>query len=486
MSAPFRLLIILSFLTAPQGHAEEVQVTKTRPTSVYLDPSAVPANIPDSDGFQVIKTQPVQFDLDPSKAPTTVPESSDFKVTKTRHLEVQIDENAVPVVIDPIPDVEYAGTPELPVAEPMLPPRKVNAETSEWQTKTRKAVTAVDDLNRGSTCDSLYCDSFTLRPTGSNSPQNPTQPERQKATLPYETCNAQNDSFEKLLDADKTEPVATYLAEEADNSPISKCIYFAQKKTSGSFAQCDGHSSTPSRTKTKPCESAHYHALVTNGLSDISSCLKIDSRTLFPLFDIESGFHPTAISSTNAGGVGQFTQGAIQDMNSRRPRYYKQMTSSTESSCQRLSSIIASKMADRPSQRCDVMVPPERTIQNMIYTAMYYLENRKRVRRYIQEAREDHSEFASDPEAYRELVDLLTVLSHNTGAGNVHVLLEGFARSFPHRMTAEETKVELLKNINRHAGRMAGEPTDYLSRMLNKVKAAASNAQVEANQCSNF
>ena len=129
-------------------------------------------------------------------------------------------------------------------------------------------------------------------------------------------CNPQNSWLQDQLDV----PGDT---QDFNQSLDPRCTYRALKEFSncggkrqdGCFVKCESYSGDPEFTKTAPCVSRRLHHSIHQAITEVSSCLQLDPKTLFSLFLNESGVNPSVRSHSDATGMGQITETFIEEIN---------------------------------------------------------------------------------------------------------------------------------------------------------------------------
>lgn len=144
------------------------------------------------------------------------------------------------------------------------------------------------------------------------------------------------------------------------------------------FATCSGPNAEPVRHRFKPCITQNYFNTVYNSLSDVSECLDIPMNITVPKFANESGLNNNVLGPVNDGGVGQFTESALRDVQIQYPRYRAEIMASTKPACQRLRSIPgalvanASEIRTSDAERCHAISMPPNPVRSMLYYGIFY------------------------------------------------------------------------------------------------------------------
>ncbi len=150
-------------------------------------------------------------------------------------------------------------------------------------------------------------------------------------------------------------------------------------KDPGLYAQCSNRSEEqPERIMNKACVTRDYVNVVYNSLLDVADCMNVPAKFIIPKLANESGLHINAFGLVNDGGIGQFTEQALRDVQQNYDLYISGIKNSKKESCQRLSSIpgavISSKLEIKTSdnQRCHSIAGPTNPIRSLIYYAIFY------------------------------------------------------------------------------------------------------------------
>ncbi|MBV2167170.1 MAG: transglycosylase SLT domain-containing protein [Bdellovibrio sp.] len=283
--------------------------------------------------------------------------------------------------------------------------------------------------------------------------------ERELRSIRYMQCNRQNDYLENELE--KLGQGHTLFAQLAtakiERESIIKpaCMRMSMEaKFSASskvFRQCspEGTGSAAFR----PCISENYFKLINNSFDLVSSCMKdimapeasdetqkLDVRAVYALINVESGFHVNAMSGTGAGGIGQFTTPAIQDVNQNELRNIRiSLENNPNPQCGRLSmEFLDSLEPIRPQKAhsCDrISLSNGNPIKNMIYTYAYLKGVKKDLSTMIFENRNYKNKFKLSEFDLNKVKRALMVWSHNTGPAGTwtpaKTLLNTFYRNRP-------------------------------------------------------
>ena len=132
-----------------------------------------------------------------------------------------------------------------------------------------------------------------------------------------------------------------------------------------------------------------------NAFADVTACLNLDPKIIFPKIYSESGFFMNALGSGMDGGVGQLTKQAIDQVNSIYPKFIEQIAQAAaakpDGACARImkhKALITPAKSDT-DQRCSLMWPSENPLRNVLYMGMLTRYNIKYVSGIIYVAGED-------------------------------------------------------------------------------------------------
>lgn len=255
----------------------------------------------------------------------------------------------------------------------------------------------------------------------------------------YMQCNRQNDYLEdEMTKATLNKGLLGDIirAPIKSNSIIkASCIQMGMNTKFGisskSFRECS--SSGTSRQAFRPCVSQNYFKMINNSFELVSSCMKdfiapnaneetqkLDVRAVYALINIESGFHVNAMSGTGAGGIGQFTKPAIQDVNSNELHDVRvSLEGNPNPLCSRLSMELLDTMEPiRPgsAQSCDrISLKNGNPMKNMIYTYAYLKGVKKDMNSMLFENKNYKKKFRMSEYDLNKVKRALMVWSHNTG-----------------------------------------------------------------------
>lgn len=261
--------------------------------------------------------------------------------------------------------------------------------------------------------------------------------------LKYQACSDKNNYLENEISLAKNttqHPLYSILNKDKITTGLLKpeCIQLGMvakfSEKSKSFRECSDQSSAAGKAVYRPCISENYFNLINNSFQTVSQCMKgfinpeaspndqkLDVRAVYALINIESGFHVNAMSGTGAGGIGQFTQSAIDDVNKNQFSKIKQSLNASEDlKCQELANNVLDRpMAASRKNSCErISLKNGNPAKNMIYTFAYMSTAKKILDRAIFSHKSYSHKFRhlSNPEL-NKIKRALMVWSHNAGPG---------------------------------------------------------------------
>lgn len=268
---------------------------------------------------------------------------------------------------------------------------------------------------------------------------------RSSQAVKFDSCNSKNNYLINNLDYLGTKGgLLSKLKNNlvAPNNIINpECIRTSMTTIFGSqsknFKQCTSEGSLKTAaTKVRPCVNESYFNLINNSFALASQCLKDylnsdseqaseDILAIYSLINIESGFHANAVSATGAGGIGQFTSGAIEDFNHNQLQKIKSfLSNSSNNNCQAINQeILNSKipMNTSVSNSCErISLKKGNPLLNMIYTFGYFKQTRKILFKGVFENKRYAKNFSRLSNNDQEKLErALTIWAHNAGAAGV-------------------------------------------------------------------
>lgn len=255
----------------------------------------------------------------------------------------------------------------------------------------------------------------------------------------YNTCDSHNNYLESGLAAlsQKGGILSQLMQAPIKKSSIIKpvCLRSSMEAKFGSnsksFKECSANGS--SHAAYRPCISRNYFTLINNSFELVSRCMmgqmspketeqdqKLDVRAVYALINIESGFHINAASGSGAGGIGQFTSPAIQDVNKNElPGVREGLRNSKDPECIRLADeFLTSNQPMHPNtgMSCErVSLKDGNPVTNMIYTYAYLKGAKKSLDKTIFDNKSYASKFALSRTDLDKVKRALMVWSHNAG-----------------------------------------------------------------------
>lgn len=310
-------------------------------------------------------------------------------------------------------------------------PNQEEAESSEPTPIIEHALDKIETTNSGFQSLFGYWDRTSNR--------NCSECEEQIRNMRYMQCSRQNDYLEGEL---STAAMNKGLLGDLIRAPIRPdsvikpiCIQMGMNSKFGvsskTFRQCTETGTL--RQAFRPCISENYFKLINNSFEAVSTCMKqfispgaseeaqkLDVRAVYALVNVESGFHVNAMSGTGAGGIGQFTASAIQDVNSNELDDVRiTLEGSKNPLCSRLSMELLDSMEPiRPgkSQSCDrISLKNGNPMKNMIYTYAYLKGIKKDMDNVIFNHKNYKNKFRMSDYDLNKIKRALMVWSHNTG-----------------------------------------------------------------------
>lgn len=314
--------------------------------------------------------------------------------------------------------------------------KKEKEETSEVAPVIEHALDTIDRTKRLS-------DFFGFLDNTAN--RNCPECETQLQSLRYsdandpKQCNSQNSYLEKEMTnlASGSSLMSQLLSSPIRTNSIIKpaCMRMSMEAKFGassrSFRQCNDKG-TATRAF-RPCITENYFKLMNNSFDLVSSCMKdfiapggdeetqkLDVRAAYALINVESGFHVNAMSGTGAGGIGQFTEVAIRDVNENELSEIRMSLEGNKNPyCAQLSmEHLDSLQPIRPEYKnsCDrISLKRGNPVTNMIYTFAYLKGIKRDFNNQIFDHRNYKKKFNMSEEELNKIKRALMVWSHNTG-----------------------------------------------------------------------
>ena len=255
----------------------------------------------------------------------------------------------------------------------------------------------------------------------------------------FQQCNSDNDYLESKLENIKkgSSLAAELISQNTEQKAIinPSCIRMGMESKFGprskSFARCDSGLGQATRNSAlRPCISENYFNLVSNSFNLVGRCMKdylrdsnsesqkADVEAIYALINIESGFHINAMSPTGAGGIGQFTEGAIQTVNDNHlQRVKRHLQNSTDLQCQKMvTEILDTPMKQKFAHSCErVSLESGNPLKNMLYTYAYMKTARSAILSTVINHPSYSHRFALSSTELAKVERALMVWSHNAG-----------------------------------------------------------------------
>jgi hypothetical protein len=282
-----------------------------------------------------------------------------------------------------------------------------------------------------------------------NRTQNRECVECRNNVVKYETCKPKNSYFETILT--KQQLGGSFTGDMIRSNPPTlirpACVHEALTHKPPKMVACSSGSVRGKRGSPTPCLSENYERLIANSVNTVSHCMKsyivqdtsLQNQTVLSIFNMmtwESSLHPHAVSSGNAGGMGQLTYNAIEDVNNNRLGSMREhLQNHADPLCQKLGALALAPKAGKPpirsglSKSCDRVNMAEGSTNpatNLLYTMAYQTITRDAVTRNFFGRHSAHGKVFAEMKASDRnwLIDQLAIWSHNTGPGGLLVPLD--------------------------------------------------------------
>lgn len=125
----------------------------------------------------------------------------------------------------------------------------------------------------------------------------------------------------------------------------------------------------------KPCVTENLVNVTYNAYMDVMDCLNLNPKLFFPKIAQESGFLLNAFGAGKDGGIGQFTQPAIEAVNQGYQKYMTEIekAASVKPSCARIMKhkALLTKAPSSAAQRCSMIAMPENPLRNILYIGIF-------------------------------------------------------------------------------------------------------------------
>ncbi len=354
---------------------------------------------------------------------------------------------------------------------------------------------------------------------------------------PADHCDDKNRYFEKeiakVVSTDSFRELRDSVPLEWTNSlQLTTCLRESQEAHGGPFTTCDANGKglalrgrqAPVKTKhsgrgkhhasdskypyvsaEKACSSPNELSLMQASYSAVVDCLSqymtgsdepmpkhVLSEDIFSLISWESGFNMNAVSSTGAGGIGEFTQGAVQQLNKGVWQgMIKQISDSPKRSCQAIIKMNPKPYNGSRANRCEMISPSKgNPLENLLYTFAYQKDTRIQVQSAIDSlSSQNPGKIAYDKTSdyfKQRLIAEISIWGHNAGPAGIRVPLKSLMSS-PEGQKCLRTKVgdgmgdldclenrleayvvQYQKNIAAKAARIS-EVKNYIRKMKDRM-----------------
>lgn len=297
---------------------------------------------------------------------------------------------------------------------------------------------------------------------------------------PYSSCNQNNNYLEHRLQNMSFEYFESHEKHWTQTLPL-KCIQFAQKNFSGSYASCENEHAKPKVIKYKPCLSENYTMLVYNAYNDVQNCFNLNPKDSFLQIMIESGFHINAINKTGFdAGIAQFTKNGIlrvmkHNIVSRTSRY---LLESSNPSCARIASVFKELQKDafKLENRCSMSALPQNPYRALVLQYLHSMRDQMDLKRLL----EERSEIKHLVD--QKLIDQLTFMAYNRGISGTLRIMDGYIKN---RQKANATitreDLDLWKNLSEARKILKQEPIkrDLLKKAIVRKLSLAEYAIIQ-------
>lgn len=128
----------------------------------------------------------------------------------------------------------------------------------------------------------------------------------------------------------------------------------------------------------KPCASENHAKVVAAYFNATLSCFGMSAKKFFPMFHHESRFTTNISSCTGAGGLGQLTPPAINEVNEYFEFFQDPLFKDPHPACQAIKPYFRTKMSSKGFCQRVTESGTHSPVKNMIYSILYYKVNRGR------------------------------------------------------------------------------------------------------------
>lgn len=190
-------------------------------------------------------------------------------------------------------------------------------------------------------------------------------------------CDNSRKFYEKQIKKSSKIKELLVVNDSRESKLSKKCITHIMNKFAVSkyrYANCPKSSGATQTPGAKPCVTENLVNLTYNSYMDVTECLNLDPKLLFPKIGYESGFLINTLGSGHDGGLGQLTRPAIAEVNNYVDQYLQEIeeAAATKPSCARILKYKAffKKAPEEAQERCSVIGLPENPLKNILYMAL--------------------------------------------------------------------------------------------------------------------
>lgn len=322
----------------------------------------------------------------------------------------------------------------------------------------------------------------------------------------YEPCTEKNSYLEKEITAAENDPtsVINKLLSTSQSAPAKfikdSCFQLAMQSSGGPFKHCGPTDQQPHRSVGRACVSRSYTNLMRSSFDTVAECLgdflsgnpntaNHAVADMFALMSWESGLHINARSRSGAGGSGQLTGNAIEQVRLTEHKLLLSHLNSPEKSanprCQLLKEVMQQPMQPSFAKSCErIGLAEGNPLKNMATTFAYQHHIRRGTTSFITENRLAKSIFTKLSMDDKDYLDRqLTMWAHNTGPGTITQAFSEYARSYVGATLTNRADIKkFFHNMRRHVKGKDGsranpeEPVQFLKNLNEKMDTLNKNA----------
>ncbi|WP_413560138.1 transglycosylase SLT domain-containing protein [Bdellovibrio sp. HCB209] len=314
-----------------------------------------------------------------------------------------------------------------------LPVQKATVSKEAEESISASAVQKVDQMNKvndllafskGDTSGSVTCKNCSVA--------------SEFAAMKFNECSPKNNYMEESLERKKTSNsyIGALIRTPINKKPMIRpvCIetaMYLQSAASGpvvNYKTCSGGNAK--NAPARPCVSENYFTLINNSFEVVSQCMKTyigegesaaaqkqNILAVFGMITVESGFHVNIMSKTGAGGIGQFTQPAINAVNKMISETEEFLLTHPDARCQKLATEFLKEDKRMGSKNtCDrISITEGNPVTNMIYTYAALKEANDYFDNNIFNDEKMKAKFALSSNELAKIKRATMIWSHNTG-----------------------------------------------------------------------